>query len=619
VTGRARLLAVALLALPGLAGAAGMSIQASLDREEVALDELVRLEVRIDSPETPTLSLPTQGFDFDVVSRASSRSTSINMGGGGGMKVQQTFTYHFGLRPRRAGELTIPPIEVAAGEARGETPALLVKVLPPGSATPRPQRPGQAAPPVFGFPSGPGAAGTPPNGGSSRAWHGWERDLQLSVEVDKTEVFLGEQVTASVWVLSPVGVAETGNFKPPAYDGFWTEQLEVPRELTQQMRKRDGVPLRAYLLQRIALFPTRAGPLELGTHAIDLVVRVASDDPFYPFGDVQRVSRRSQPVTITVKPLPAGAPARFDAVNVATATLAASLSPKATQVGQPVTLRLVAEGEGNVKAWSLPAFPALAGVRAFTPSSSDQLKPRGVKFAGSRTVETVLVPEMPGTLVIPPLAWALFDPRTGAYRELKTAELRVEVSAGPGARAGGAAPAAQNTLFPGLRPIRPAGPLVRAGAPGSSWPLWALLFAPVAAFLVLTGVDRFRERHLADGGARRVRVAGRVARKRLAAASKLLGSPDAAPFFAEVERALSGYCADKLGRPAAGLTRDELARALAEAGAHPPALRALVAALDACDAGRFGGAVARQELLEIAGRAMTALEEAHWHAQGGGA
>ena len=72
-------------------------------------------------------------------------------------------------------------------------------------------------------------------------------------------------MTASVWVLSPVGVAETGNFKPPAYDGFWTEQLEVPRELTQQIRKRDGLPLRAYLLQRIALFPTRAGPLELGT------------------------------------------------------------------------------------------------------------------------------------------------------------------------------------------------------------------------------------------------------------------------------------------------------------------------------------------------------------------
>ncbi len=617
MTGRARLLAAALLALPALAVGAGVSIRASLDREEVALDELVTLEVRVESAEAPTLSLPTQGFDFDVVSRSSSRSTSINMGGGGGMKVQQTFAFQFGLRPRRLGDLAIPAIEVAAGEARGETPPLSVKVVAAGSATSRPARPGQTAPPAFGFPLGPGAGATP-NGNSSRAWHGWERDLQLTVEVDKTEVFLGEQVTASVWVLSPVGVAETGNFKPPAYDGFWTEQLEVPRELSQQLRKRDGLQLRAYLLQRIALFPTRSGPLELGSHAIDLLVRVSSDDPFYPFGDVQRVSRRSQPVSITVKPLPAGAPARFDAVNVGSATLAASLSSKRAALGEPLTLRLVAEGEGNVKAWSLPVFPSLPGVRAFTPTSSDQLKPRGLRFAGSRTVETVLVPEAPGPLMIPALTWTLFDPKTGAYRELKTGELRVEVAGAPPRPAGGAAPVL-NTLFPGLRPIRPAGPLTRDGEPGAGWPLWALLIVPVALFLLLVSVDRFKERHLADGGARRVRVAGKVARRRLATASRLLGGPDAAPFFAEVERALIGYCGDKLGRPAAGLTRDELALALTEAGAHPPALRALAAALDACDAGRFGGQLARQELLEVAGRAMATLEEAHWQLRGGGA
>lgn len=621
MTGRSALLAATLLLLPAAAEAAGMAISAGLDREEVALDELVTLEVRVQSAEIPTLSLPTKGFDFDVASRATSRSTSINMGGGGGMKIQHTFVFQFALRPLHVGTLTIPPIEVVAGQARGETQPLMVKVLAAGSQTGAPPGRGRPGPPVAGFPSFPGFQGAPggggQNGGSSRAWHGWERDLQLSVEVDKNEVFLGEQVTASIWVLSPVGVAETGNFKPPSYDGFWTEQLELPREPTQQIRKKDGLPLRAYLLQRIALFPTRSGPLELGPHAVDLVIRVASDDPFSPFGDVQQVTRQSKPVAITVKPLPAGAPASFDQANVGTATLTASLTPKSAAVGQPVTLRLVAEGEGNVKAWSLPTLPPIAGARMFTPTSSDQLKPRGVKFAGSRTVETMLVPEAPGPLVVPPLRWAIFDPKAGAYRELKTPELRLEVTGG--ASPSGAAPLSQNTLFPGLRPIRPAGPLARATAPGTGWPLWAFLIGPVAAFLVLTGVDRVREHRVADGGARRVRVAGRVARKRLAVASRLLTGTDGAPFFAEVERALVGYCGDKLGRPATGLTRDELARALAEAGAHVAALRALAAALDACDAGRFGGAVAREELLALAGRAMTVLEEVHWHRPGGGA
>jgi len=73
----------------------------------------------------------------------------------------------------------------------------------------------------------------------------------------------------------------------------------------------------------------------------------------------------------------------------------------------------------------------------------------------------------------------------------------------------------------------------------------------------------------------------------------------------------------RLCRPATGLTRDELGAALADAGAHATALRALSTALDACDAGRYGGESERGELLALASRAMELLEEAHWVAPGG--
>jgi hypothetical protein len=420
-------------------------------------------------------------------------------------------------------------------------------------------------------------------------------------------------------VLSPVGVAGANNLKPPAYDGFWTEELETPRELTFQERKRDGVPLRAYLLQRVALFPTRSGPLELGSFGVDLVVRVASDDPFYPFGDVQQVTRRSAPLTIDVKPLPPGAPAGFDSVNVASATLTATLSARTAALGQPVTYRLSADGEGNVKAWALPVLPAIPGLRAFAPTSTDKVASKGARLAGNRAVETMLVPERSGTLVIPSLAWTVLDPKTGTYRVLKTAELKLEVPepAGAPGTPGGPTPSAQGTLLAGLRPIRAAGPLQRAGAPArTGWPLWLLLGGPLAGFVVLSGIDRLRERHAADGSSRRVRAAGRVARKRLAHATRLVAGSDPLSFFAEVERALVGYCGDKLGHSAAGLTREELARALGDAGAHPPALRALAEALDACDAGRFGGSSDREAVLAAAARAMALLEEAHWQVPG---
>jgi hypothetical protein len=287
-------------------------------------------------------------------------------------------------------------------------------------------------------------------------------------------------------------------------------------------------------------------------------------------------------------------------------------------VGQPVTLRLTAQGEGNVKAWSLPAVPRVNGLRAFSPTSSDKVAPRKSRLAGARTIETVLVADRAGTFSIPAVAWTVFDPRTGKYQALATAPLQLEVlPAGPSSPNAAASPG-QNALAVGLRPIRSGGVLVRhAEPPWSGLAFWALLGAPVALFAVLSGLDRLREHRAADGGARRLRLAGRVARRRLATAERLVEVGDDAPFYVELERALLGYCGDKLMRPAIGLTRDELHRALAAAGAHPPALRAVLVALDSCDAGRFGGAVSRTEALALAGRAMELLEEAHWKGPGG--
>lgn len=615
MTGRRALALAALLLLAPTAARAALAVSAKLDREEVALGEVLVLELRVEADAEPSVTLPTRDFDFDVVSRSQSTQTSVDLGGSGGVRIRRTLVHQLALSPRREGTLTIPPIQVKAGPASAETVPLTVKVLPAGSRTAPPPPPARPRGGPFGGLIGPPGGGV----GGSRAWHGWERDLVLQPELDRRELFLGEQLTATVVLLSPVKVVTYDGYQPPLYDGFWSEQLEAPQQLEFQQRRVNGVPLLAYTVQRLALFPTRAGELELGRFQVSAVIRVGADDPFDPFPDVQRALRRTEPVKVTVKPLPAGAPRGFDSVNVGSMTFSATLSERSVAVGQPVTLRLTAQGEGNVKAWTLPAAPAVAGLRAFAPTSSDKVAPRGARLSGSRTVETVLVPDREGAFTVPAIRWPTFDPRSGAYRVLESPALTLEVRPAAPAAAPVAAAPGQNALGGGLRPLRSAGTLSRRGAPPwQGWPFWLLLGAPVTLFAVLTGVDRVREAHAADGGARRLRLAGRVARRRLATASRLAGAAEAGPFFAEVERALTGYCADKLGRPAAGLTREALARALGEAGAHPPALRALAQALDACDAGRYGGASARDEALALAGRAMELLEEAHWHGAGGG-
>jgi hypothetical protein len=229
---------------------------------------------------------------------------------------------------------------------------------------------------------------------------------------------------------------------------------------------------------------------------------------------------------------------------------------------------------------------------------------------GARILETVLVPDGSSEVVVPPLSWSFFDPAARAYRTVRTSELRLAVS--PGAP-GGPGPG-ENALAAGLRPIRSGGRLAARSPPPWRGPVFlAALALPVLGFAALAAADLARDRARAGSGARRHRAAGGAARRRLGRAGRLAHRGGRDAFLAEVERALVGYASDKLSRPAAGLTRDDLSRALAAAGAHPPAVRALSAALEICDAARFGGGAAEpSEVLSAAERALRLLEEADW-------
>ena len=76
MTGRALLtgaLLGLLLAAP-VAARAALAVSVKVDREEVALDEVLVLELRVEADGDPSVALPTRDFDFNVVSRGQSRT-----------------------------------------------------------------------------------------------------------------------------------------------------------------------------------------------------------------------------------------------------------------------------------------------------------------------------------------------------------------------------------------------------------------------------------------------------------------------------------------------------------------------------------------------------------------
>src|SRR5512138_741603 len=209
---------------PPAMAASDARVEATVDRRELGQNEVLRLSIRVEGSDAPSgLEPPGQPFDFEIVGSSQSQQTSITFLGGAVQALHAT-VWTLGLAPRRAGSLTVPPFTVTVGGARRETAAIAVKVVAGGG------RARAAAPPPPGQPTPPGAG-----------WRGWERDLWLEVQVDRRDPWLGQQVTASVHLVSPVGVLRVDNFKPPAYDGFWAEPLDAPQQLQPVRRTVNGI------------------------------------------------------------------------------------------------------------------------------------------------------------------------------------------------------------------------------------------------------------------------------------------------------------------------------------------------------------------------------------------
>ncbi len=588
---------------------------ASVDRNEIGLDETVRLDLTLtvaSKNDAGDLQVP-QFRDFDVVGRSTSEQVSFAINNGAPSFKRTTVT-SLTLSPHRAGNLTI---EAARVNIRGGTinaQPITVRVLPAGQAAP-PRRQGQAQQQQQ---IDPFAALDPfanhtldPFAGVHAAKAG---DYTLKASVDNDHPFVGQQVTYSLWLLARGSVSSIDKLELPKMDGFWTEEVEAPTQLVGEARVIDGVQMQLFLLRKRALFPLRAGKTTVDPAEVEVVSGMGM------LFSRSAVKRSSQSIPLEVQPLPPGAPAGFDPGNVGSWSLSATAEPLSATVGQPVTLHLVATGRGNLRDLQLPKLPAISGLRAYDATTTDKAAIDHGQAGGTRTVEQLLVPERTGELEIPALAMELFDPTAHEYRTLRTQPIHLAVSPGTGAQ-GGSPQQAQNLLAAGgLRPIRLKLRPASIGAPPWTQPwFWPALVLPPALLLLGLGAVRAQRTLSSDPGQQRVKLAASAARRRLRGAEQLLarqksGDGKGIEFYAEIARALSGYLGDKQSISVAGLTRDELSLELAARGHSQVTIDKLISLLDACDQARFApgasSAAAQEAVLQRADAVLAALDGA---------
>ena len=613
-----RLGAGAILAAAWLAVAAPsalaqeINVRARVDRNRVGEGGQVILTVEVSGPTLGEVAPPDVSgiVDFDIVGgpMPSSRFQWING------RTSATKSWAYALRPRQTGSRTIPALGLLVAGRTYRTQSIDIDVVPGGTgASPTP---GGVPPGVRGGPGRPGAGTSriPPEPEAAPG------RVLVAADVDSKTAYVGQQVTLRVLLDTQTEILNLGSKDSPTFPGFWAEEIKLPENLELRRIQRGGEVYNEYTLMKRALFPTGSGPLSIPSMTYQVQVRRRSQDPIesFFFTPTETLTRRTEPITVQVQPLPAASrPEDFTgAVGAFSLTVTADRSE--SRVNDAIGLKVRVAGEGNLNAVNALPLPDLSDFKQFAPKVSTSTSVVSDRLRSEKVWDYVLIPLAPGTQTIPPVRFSFFDPRAGAYRTVASAPVPIQVAKG-GEGSGSTGPIVSQS---DVRQLRRDIHFIKQATDGlRDWsrpfyrtPLFlALLFLPVAADLGVFVVARTRDAQRATAGLRRRRRARPLALKRLKEARRR-GSPSTArAFYAEVATALSDYVAAKFDIPAAGLTHDRIEELLVGRGVPEDARRAFHRCLEACDYARFApassGAEEMRRTLAAAEESVTKLEK----------
>ena len=258
-------LALLLVAAPAVAE---VEFYQTVDRDKVGTEDTFRLTIVVgDAPQGATVQFPTP-TDLEVLSRSDSTQMSYSIGAGGAGVIKRIQKYTLVMRATRSGTVTVPPAVLSTGSRSYKTEPLKLEVIKGRTAAPAQPAQPQPPNPFAGFgdedPFGGGFPGLEPQIPRS------DSDLFLRATLDKEEVYLGEQATLTLTIYSRFDLSSVDSVTMPKLEGFWSEDIESPTQLSPEQKTIGGVPYRSYLLRRRALFPVKSGAITVDAAEADI-------------------------------------------------------------------------------------------------------------------------------------------------------------------------------------------------------------------------------------------------------------------------------------------------------------------------------------------------------------
>ncbi len=570
-----------------ICAASDIIFEATVDKNKISFGGNIKLSLIFhNTQDVPKPELPQMK---NVRIRYIGPSAMMSMVNG---KTARSITYNYIITPLKPGVLSLGPFSVSYKGKTYTSGQITVEVVR-GSVTEKKQAPQTPA----------------------KIKMDLENRIFVVMEIEKEKLYLNEVVPLTIKLyVNRLSLREI-QYPQFEHEGFSVGEFEKPRQYTQGLNgiSYDVVEFRTHI------FAIKPGELTLGPSELEcnLIVReqrvtrkssIFDDffggdafDDFFGKYETYPLELKSKEISVTVLPLPKeGRPENFSGA-VGNFNFNLLIEPKAVEVGDPMTLKMIVTGRGNFDVMRCPASDLREDFKIYEP----QVTLKGNK----KTFEQVLIPKTEEIKEIPRTHFSFFDPIKGTYQTISRGPLPIEVTKRKKEEKAKIVESLEKRVsFPEDEILGKdivyikelPGKMKRKGV--YLYKNRGFLLLQLLPFLflisVLTIYKRSEKLKTDTRYARRL-YASKKAREGIKKAQRFLSEEKRQEFYDAIFKTLQEYLGDKLHLPAGGITIDVVDEILKPRGIDEDTLSKLRDIFKDCDMARYAPSEFGKSQMEV--------------------
>lgn len=533
-----------------------------MSKNKLGVSQRLRIEFMVNKQGADNFEAP----DFKNFKVVGGPSSSINQSWVNG-KASYSQAYIYIIKPKRVGTFTIPSATIEYKGKKVTSNTVKVIVVSASEVPENPNDPSYIA----------------------------SQNVHLTTEISKGSPYVGEgiYVVYKLYFSEKVGLSDWRMNEVPQYNGFWNQDIEVPKIEAKNVEYQ-GKKYRSIILKKALLIPQKSGKLSIDPIDMDITVNVPTGrGDFFGNAITRRVnySTGSSKRNVNVKDLPIlGKPESFTGA-VGEYDFSVSASKDVLRANETTQINVQVSGKGNIKLFKIPKIITPNELEVYTPERKEKVRTNSKGLLGKISDSYTVVPEYKGKYKIPEVEFSYFDPNQEKYITITSEPLIIDVVQGK------SLPNQNQTDIPSKQTTVTATNNFRYIQHKTSFEsmkkqdffksnlFYMLLLLPFLAIPIGIFIGKKKAERDSDVTGNRLRKADKLARKYLSQAKKELGKKET--FYLALEKALHNFLKARLNIETTDISKERITEILQQRNVDETTINEFVEVLNDCDFARY--------------------------------